>query len=112
MSMSRMPWRVPMPRLIDAGPDAPATLTLRVGDIVRFNATGGRVLHGGDALENLGAFAPGVVGTHGGVLSPQGVPATQAFRALRAGAAAVELHRGGFGFVATPPHAVAITIED
>lgn len=101
-----------MPRLIDVGPDLPPTLTVKVGDIVRFSATGGRVTHGDAALESLGAFAPGVVGTHGGVLSPEGVPGMQAFRALRPGNAEIQVFRGGFGFTATSPHAVAITIEE
>ncbi|HEX6685383.1 MAG TPA: hypothetical protein VF062_21540 [Candidatus Limnocylindrales bacterium] len=71
----------------------PANLAIAVGDVLRFAASGGRVV-AGTAVESLGAFVRGTVATDGSTLSPQGPPGTMLFRAVAPGAAAIELALG------------------
>jgi hypothetical protein len=72
----------------------PARLAIRVDDVLVFAATGGHVRSGTDAVEMLGAFVPGVLGTHGEVLSPAGAPSSVLFRARRAGKAVIDVVTG------------------
>ncbi len=69
-------------------------LHVRVGDMLMFGATGGRVLEGGTTVELMGVFSPGVVSDDGRVLSPAGPPTSALFRALQSGQARIELIRG------------------
>jgi len=85
-----------MGRLIEVqnAPGLPSSLTLRVGDVLRFNATGGHVQSGHDVIEMLGAFLPAVLGDNGDLLTPMGAPNTVLFRALKAGQATIDIVTG------------------
>ncbi len=69
-------------------------LHVRVGDLLMFGASGGRVMEGGMAVELLGAFSTSVLSDDGRVLSPVGPPTTALFRALQSGQARIEVIRG------------------
>jgi hypothetical protein len=71
-----------------------SNLTLEVGDVVLFKATGGHVQSGAEAVEMVGMFNPAVVGDNGRIFSPLGAPNTVLFRALRAGMAVVDVVTG------------------
>ena len=72
----------------------PAGLTIAVGDVLRFAASGGRVLEG-TAVEVLGVFVRGVIGTDGRALSPAGSPNVVLFRAVAPGSATINIVYGG-----------------
>ncbi len=85
-----------MPRLIEVQPtrqDLSAGLTVGPGDVLSFQATGGRVLTG-DAVEHVGAFTRGVVGPGGEIVSPLGPPVTVLFRVVGPGRASLEVMTG------------------
>lgn len=84
-----------MSRLIDIATDPVERLTVCVGDVLSFAASGGVVEEGDPAVELLGAFAPAVVGTNGEVLSPATPPTTVLFRAAASGRARLTLYSGG-----------------
>src|ERR1051326_1125866 len=69
-------------------------LTIRVGDVLLFRASGGRIRAGADVLELLGPFVPAVVGDDGEIFSPTAPPNTLLFRALRPGQAAIDVITG------------------
>jgi hypothetical protein len=80
-------------RLIEIQPiaqDLPAQLTVDVGDVLRFAASGGRVQNG-EAVEILGIFVESVLGIDGRVLAPMGSPNAVLFKARRPGQAAIEV---------------------
>ncbi|MBO4222634.1 hypothetical protein [Bradyrhizobium neotropicale] len=79
---------------IQACDDPPPVLHVRVGDLLLFAATGGRVLEGGTTVELVGVFSSGVISDDGRVLSPAGPPASALFRALQSGQARIEVIRG------------------
>lgn len=84
-------------RLIEiesAAQGLPATLTVEVGDLLMFAATGGHVRSGADAVEMLGVFRSSVLGVEGSVLSPMGAPNTVLFRARRPGRATIDVVTG------------------
>ena len=83
-----------MGRLIDVADakSCPSSLRLRVGDMLLFHASGGRVGSGG--IEMLGPFLQAVVGTHGEIVAPMGAPNTVMFRAHRPGRAVIEVMTG------------------
>lgn len=83
-----------MSRLIDIGADAVADLIVRVGDVLSFAASGGKVELGASSVEALGSFLPAVVAGHGDILSPETGPTTTLFRALAPGRARVTLFSG------------------
>jgi hypothetical protein len=83
-------------RLFELKPKAeeiPADLTIAVGDVLRFAASGGRVLDGG-AVEALGAFVRGTLGTDGRAMSPAGTPNAVLFRAVAPGRATIDIVYG------------------
>jgi hypothetical protein len=85
-----------MSRYVDVrfGADGvPAELVLGVGDVVRFAATGCRVVSGA-AVEVVGVLTESVLGTDGSIVSPMGVPGTVLLRAREPGAATVEVFTG------------------
>ena len=87
-------------------------LHVRVGDVLMFAATGGRLLEGGTTVELLGVFSTGVLSDDGRVLSPVGPPTTALFRALQSGRARIEVIRGD-PWQATPQRQqVAIVVAD
>jgi hypothetical protein len=85
-----------MGRLIEiehVGEGSP-TLTVHVGDVLLFKATGGHVQSGDDVVEMLGAFLPAIQGDNGNILTPMGAPNTVLFRALRPGRASIDVVTG------------------
>ncbi len=85
-----------MSLLIDIQPDQqelPAALVVEVGDVLRFGATGGHVKEG-TAMELMGIFSHGVVGTNGRVLSPMGGPGIVMFVAKAPGRAVIDIVTG------------------
>ena len=85
-----------MSRLIEIQPvtqDLPADLTVAVGDVLRFAASGGHV-HEGAAVEIVGIFVESVLGTDGRVLTPMGPPNAVLFHARMPGRAAIDVVTG------------------
>jgi hypothetical protein len=80
-----------MGRLIEIqhAPEAPARLTMEVGDLLQFAATGGHVRSGTDVLEMLDPSLPAVVAPHGEIISPLGAPTTVMFVARSPGRATI-----------------------
>ncbi|KAI9747320.1 MAG: hypothetical protein M1835_002148 [Candelina submexicana] len=76
------------------GQGFPPSLTLKVGDMLVFWATGGHIQSGVDILEFFGPFLPGVVGDNGQILSPMGAPNTILFLARSPGRAIIKLVTG------------------
>lgn len=101
-----------MGRLIDlrGQQPLPSSLTVRVGDLLVFGASGARVPADADALERLGPFVPGVVGTNGQVLSPMGAPNAVLFLARGAGTVHLELVTGD-PFHGPRTSALDVTVE-
>ena len=71
----------------------PSSLSLHVGDVLLFKATGGHV-QSGDVVEMLGAFLQAILGDNGHILTPMGAPNTVLFRALRPGRATIDVVTG------------------
>jgi len=84
-----------MAGLIEApvGADAPREISIRVGDLLQFPATGGRVDEGEGVVELVGAFMEGVA-AGGATLTPQGGPSKVLFRALAPGSATLAVMTG------------------
>jgi hypothetical protein len=72
----------------------PAHISIKVGDMLVFKASGGRVQSGSDAIEILGPFVPGALGDDGKVLSPMGSPGTVFVLARRLGQASIDIITG------------------
>lgn len=72
----------------------PPSLTLKVGDVLMFGATGGHVQSGADVVEILGPFVPGIMGANGAILSPMGAPNAVLFLARRPGRATIDVVTG------------------
>lgn len=87
-------------------------LHVRVGDLLMFGASGGRLLEGGAAVELAGIFSTSVLSDDGRVLSPAGPPTTVFFRALQSGQARVEVIRGHPGQADPQRHQVTIAVAD
>ena len=90
-----------MGRLIEVQdpPAAPARLTVEVGDVLQFSASGGHVRSGADIIEMLGPLVGAVLADDGGkpssdVLAPMGAPNTVLFVARRAGSAIIDVVTG------------------
>lgn len=87
-----------MGRFLDLDPSRPgglpSSLEVRVGDLLRFHASGGRVVDGGATLRLLGTFRPAVLSTADTVLSPEGGPTMVVLWAVEPGSAAVEVMTG------------------
>ena len=87
-------------------------LHVRVGDVLMFGATGGRLLEGGTTVELLGVFSTSVLSDDGRVLSPVGPPTTALFRALQSGETRIEVITGD-PWQGTPQRQqVAIVVAD
>lgn len=83
-------------RLIDLRPSdqqLPANLTVAIGDVLKFSASGGHVREG-QAVELLGSFSSAAVGTDGSVLAPAGAPNVVLFVAARPGRATIDVVSG------------------
>lgn len=98
-----------MGRLIEIQPGTqgfPPSITVEVGDLLVFSATGGHVQSGADAVEIVGAFLSSVLGSNGRILSPMGAPNAVLFLARRPGHATIEVVTGD------PWHASQTTMLD
>lgn len=71
-----------------------APLSLRVGDLLLFHASGARCVSGAGAAEVLGPFSEAVVGSNGKVVTPMGPPNAVLVRARQPGRATVEVMTG------------------
>ena len=101
-----------MSRYVDArfrADGAPTELVLGIGDVVRFAATGCRIVAGA-AVEVIGILTESVLGIDGSILSPAGTPGTVLLRAREAGASTVEVFTGD-PFGAAVRHEVAILVQ-
>jgi hypothetical protein len=72
----------------------PTRLTIRVGDVLIFGATGGHVYSGAEVVEILGPFIRGVLGDNGRIVSPMGAPNRVLFLARHPGRARIGLVTG------------------
>ena len=72
----------------------PPSLTVQVGDVLLFHASGGHVRSGGEAVELLPPLLSAVLGEDGTVVAPQGAPNTLLVRAHRPGRATLEVLGG------------------
>ncbi len=68
---------------------------IRLGDILYFHTTGGRVREGAGVVKVLGHFSLAVATAGGQVLTPEGLPSVTLFHVLRPGRAVIELAEGG-----------------
>jgi hypothetical protein len=95
-----------MSRLIEVeiAPGCPDSLTIAVGDVLQFAASGGHVRAGAGTVEMLGPFRSALVGDNGEVLSPKGAPNAVFFLARRPGRATIDVVTGD------PWHAPRTTI--
>jgi len=97
---------------IHACQDLPPVLHVRVGDLLMFAATGGRLLEGANTIELLGVFSTSVLSDQGHVLSPAGPPSSALFRALQSGRARIEVIRGDPWQGSPKGQQVAIVVTD
>jgi hypothetical protein len=88
----------------------PLRLALQAGDVLLFNATGGHVLSGTDAVEMIGAFVPTTLVDNGQILTPMSAPNTVLFRAVRPGRAMIDVVTGD-PWHAPQTRTVDITVE-
>ncbi|MBL1202442.1 MAG: hypothetical protein FWK04_26080 [Nostoc sp. GBBB01] len=72
----------------------PSSLTIRVGDVLMFGATGGHVQSGANVVEILGPFSPGLLGDNSEILSPMGAPNAIMFLARHPGRAIIDVVTG------------------
>jgi len=77
-----------------SGEHLPKALTIKVGDLLMFGATGGHLRSGENVLEFLGAFVPAVLGDNGKILSPAAAPNSVFFLARVSGVAAIDIVKG------------------
>ena len=89
--------------------NVPSNLSLQVGDILLFKATGGHVLSG-TVVEMLGAFLEAILADNGNILTPMGAPNTVLFRALRPGRATIDVVTGD-PWQAVQTTTLAITVQ-
>jgi hypothetical protein len=90
-----------MGRLIEVQdpPASPPRLTVEVGDVLQFSASGGHVRSGADIVEMVGPLVSAVLADDGGkpssdILAPMGPPNTVLFVARRAGRAIIDVVTG------------------
>jgi hypothetical protein len=79
---------------VQSAEGVPSNLTIKVGDVLLVQASGGHVEVGADMLEMLGPFVPAVIGDNGEVFSPVGAPNTVLFRALHPGRSTIDVVTG------------------
>jgi hypothetical protein len=101
-----------MGRLIEAQltPDGPTRLTIMVGDLLQFTASGGHVRSGERCIEMLGPFRSAVVAINNEVLAPMGPPNVVLFRALQPGSAEIDVVTGD-PWHSAETRAIAITVQ-
>jgi len=72
----------------------PETLTICVGDLLVFEASGGHVRSGAEVVELLGNFMKSVMADNQQVLSPMGAPNALVFFARCPGSAKIDVVTG------------------
>lgn len=87
-----------MARFVDLDPSRPgglpSTLEVSEGDLLRFHASGGKVLDGHAVVRVLGIYQSAVLTTAGTVLAPEGAPNALVVLAVSPGVATVETVTG------------------
>jgi hypothetical protein len=66
-------------------------LSLRVGDMPLFTASGGHVRNGPEVIQMLGAFITSTLGDGGEIYTPLGPPNHVLFRCLSPGSAEIDI---------------------
>jgi hypothetical protein len=102
----------PMARLVEVQ-DArvcPSPLTVHLGDVLLFHASGGSVRSGSDVVELLGPFLTAVLGDDGNIMTPMGPPNKVLFRARQPGRALIDVVTGD-PFHSPHTTALGITVE-
>ena len=79
---------------IDDATAVPSSVTIGVGDVLLFAATGSRVLSGSENIAVMGPFVRSVIGDDGQVYSPAGPPNSLAVVARQPGHAVIEVMTG------------------
>jgi hypothetical protein len=72
----------------------PKSLTIRVGDVLTFAATGGHVQTGATVVAMLGPFLPSVIGDNGEIFTPMSAPNKIMFMAQAVGQATIDVVTG------------------
>jgi hypothetical protein len=85
-----------MSRLIEVQhvESCPPNLTINVGDVLAFAATGGHVRSGANVLEILGPFLPATLADDGQIVSPMGTPSLLWLLARHPGRATIDVVTG------------------
>lgn len=100
-----------MARLIEVGTELPQRLTVRVGDVLNFAASGGAVETGAEVIEAIGPFAPAIVGLEGRTVHAESPPTSVLFRAQAPGRARLAVFTG-FGSRTPGRATIEILVED
>ncbi len=100
-----------MARLIEMGDALPASLTVKVGDVLNFAASGGAVETGAAVIEAIGPFAPAIVGLEGRTVTAESPPTSVLFRAQAPGRARLAIYTG-FGSPEPGATTIEIVVED
>ncbi len=97
--------------MIEVGATLPDRLTVKVGDVLNFAASGGAVEAGDDVIEAIGPFAPAIVGLEGRTVAPESPPTAVLFRARAPGRARLAVFTG-FGSRTPGRATIEILVED
>jgi hypothetical protein len=102
-----------MTRLVEIDDAAACTpaLSVKVGDLLVFAASGGRADTSSNAVDLLGVFVRAVVGTNGRVVVPIGPPNAVAFLTQHRGQATIDVI-GGEPFGAATITTLTVIVED
>jgi hypothetical protein len=96
---------------IRSGDRLPESFTIKVGDLLMFSASGGRLRSDENVLELLGHFIPAVLGDNWQILSPVATPNSVFFIARASGVAVIEIVKGDPWHASTTTRH-AIRVED
>lgn len=98
--------------MIEVGAEElPQSLTVKVGDVLNFAASGGAVEAGEEVIEAIGPFAPAIVGLEGRTVTAESPPTSVLFRAQARGRARLALFTG-FGSRTPGRATIEILVED
>jgi hypothetical protein len=88
-----------------------SSLSLKVGDLLVFSATGGRMNTGGPAVRFVGVFIRAGLGLNKAILEPMGPPNAVVFEAQQQGEATIDVITGD-PFGTTAATMLRIIVED
>lgn len=97
--------------MIEVGTELPSSLTVKVGDVLTFAASGGAVETGEEVIEAIGPFAPAIVGLEGLTVTAESPPTSVLFRAHAPGRARIAVFTG-FGSPTPGRGTIEILVED